>query len=136
MAAFNKFNSFVEALAHGGHNLGSDQLTVALTNVAPAAGNSELSDLTEISYDNLSARNLARTSSGQTEGTYSLILEDLTLTASGGSVAEFRYAVIYNSTHASGLLIGFYDRGTPVTLQDGESITLDFTEAQTLLEIS
>ena len=136
MAAFNKFNSFVEALAHGGHDLSANQLTVALTNEAPTAANSVLADLEEIEYANLSSRNLTRTSSGQTAGTYSLILEDLTLTASGGSVAEFRYAVIYNSTPAGGLLIGWYDRGSGVILQDGESITLDFTEAQTLFEIS
>ncbi len=135
MSTFNKFNSFVEEIAHGSHDLGSDQLTVALTNVAPTAGNSQLSDLTEITYTNLSSRNLTRTSSGQTTGKYSLVLEDLTLTASGGSVGPFRYAVIYNSTHEDDLLIGFYDRGDSVTLADGESITLDFTEAQTLLEI-
>ena len=136
MATFNKFNSFVEELAHGAHDLDNDQLTVALTNDAPTAANSVLADLTEIAYTNLSSRNLTRTSSGQTGGTYAIVLEDLTLTASGGSVAEFRYAVIYNSTAVGGPLIGWYDRGSGVILQDGESITLDFTEAQTLLEIS
>ena len=36
MATFNKFNSFVEALAEKVHNLGSDTLTVALTAAANA----------------------------------------------------------------------------------------------------
>lgn len=36
MATFTKFNSFVEALAEKVHNLGSDQLKVALTNSAPS----------------------------------------------------------------------------------------------------
>lgn len=35
MATFNVFNSFYEALAEKVHNLGSDQLMVALSNVAP-----------------------------------------------------------------------------------------------------
>lgn len=135
MASFNKFNSFVEEIAHGSHNMSSDQLTVALTNSAPTATDSTLTDITQISYTNLSSRNLTRTSSGQTGGTYALVLEDLTLTASG-SVPEFRYAVIYNSTSTGDLLIGWYDRGSGVTLSDGESVKLDFTEAQTLFELS
>lgn len=36
MATFNKFNSFVEAVAEKKHNLGSDTLTVALTAAAAA----------------------------------------------------------------------------------------------------
>ena len=56
MAAFNKFNSFVEALAEKAHNLGSDQLTVALSTVAPVATDSTLSDITEVAYTNLSSR--------------------------------------------------------------------------------
>ena len=39
MATFNKFQSFVEAVAEKVHNLGSDTLKVALTNTAPVATN-------------------------------------------------------------------------------------------------
>jgi hypothetical protein len=49
MSAYNKFNSFVEALAEKVHNLGSDTLKIALTNTAPVAGNTQLSNITEIS---------------------------------------------------------------------------------------
>ncbi len=58
MATFNKFNAFVENVAEGVHNLGSNQLAVALTNVAPSASNSVLADITQISYTNLSSRNV------------------------------------------------------------------------------
>lgn len=63
MATFNKFNAFVEHLAEKVHNLGSDALTVALTNSAPLATNSVLADLTQIAYTNLSSRTLTVTSS-------------------------------------------------------------------------
>jgi hypothetical protein len=49
MAALNKFNSFLEALAEKAHNLGSDQLVVALcaSANAPVAGNTVLANLTQ-----------------------------------------------------------------------------------------
>lgn len=126
MATFNKFNSFVEAAMEKAHNLGSDQLVVALTNSAPAAGNTQLSDITQITYTNLSTRNITTSASAQSGGTYKLTLADLTLTASGGSVGPFRWAVIYNDTSTGDLLIGWYDYGSSITLADGESILIDF----------
>lgn len=128
MAAYNKFNSFVEALAEKVHNLGSDTLEVALTAAAnaPVAGNTQLSNLTQISYTNLSARTLTVSSSSQTSGTYSLVLADKVLTASGGAVATFRYVVIFNNTATNDELIGWYDYGSDVTLADGETFTIDF----------
>lgn len=124
MATFNKFNSFVEAVAEKAHNLGSDQLVYALTNSAPAAANTQLSDITEISYTNLSSRNVTTSSSAQTSGTYKLVLADLVLTASG-SVGPFRYAVLYNDTSTGDLLIGYYDYGSSLTLASGETLTID-----------
>jgi len=83
MATFTKINAFVEALAEKKHNLGSDQLVIALTNTAHTSSWSVLADLTQISYTNLSSRSITTTSSAQTSGTYKLTLTDLTLTASG-----------------------------------------------------
>jgi len=126
MATFNKFNSFVEAVAEKKHDLGSDQLVVALTNSAPSATNSTLADITEISYTNCSSRNITTTSSSQTSGTYSLVLEDLTLTASGGSVGPFRYVVIYNDTATNDELVCWHDYGSSITMNDGETFKIDF----------
>jgi hypothetical protein len=126
MASFVKFNPFVEALAEKVHNLGSDQLTIALTNTAPSASNSVLTDITQISYTNCSSRNITTVSSTQTSGTYSLVTSDLTLTASGGTVGPFRYVVMYNDTSASDNLIGYYDYGSSITLNDTETFTVDF----------
>lgn len=126
MAAYNKFNSFVEALAEKVHNLGSDTLKVALTNVAPVATNSVLANLTEIDYTNCSSRVLTASASSQTGGTYSLVINDLILTAGGGTVGPFRYVVIYNDTALNDELIAWYDYGSSITLADGETLTLDF----------
>lgn len=136
MASYNKFNAFVEAVAEKVHNLGSDQLTLALCNTAPTAANSVLADLTQISYTNLSSRNLTTSSSSQTSGVYKLVVADITLTASGGSVGPFRYVVVYNSTAASGNLIGYFDYGSSVTLADTETFTVDFDGSNGLLTIT
>ena len=136
MATFNKFQPFVEAVAEKVHNLGSDQITVALTNSAPLATNAVLADITQITYTNLSSRNITTTSSSQTTGTYKLVLADLVLTASGGSVGPFRYVVLYNSTAASGNLIGYYDYGSSITLADTETFTIDFDPSAGALTIA
>lgn len=127
MAAYNKFNSFVEAIAEKVHNLQSDTLTVALcaTANAPVATNTVLANLTQISYTNLSSRVITVSSSSQTSGTYSLVPADLVLTASG-AVAAFQYVVIYNATATNGELICWFDYGSAVTLANGETFTLDF----------
>lgn len=125
MASFNKFDSFVEALAEKVHNLGADTLTVALTNTAPVAGNTVLANITEISYTNLSSRVLTSVTSSQTSGTYTLDAADLVLTASG-TVPTFRYVVLYNDTATSDELIGYYDYGSAVDLLNGETFTITF----------
>lgn len=136
MASYTKFQPFVEKLAEKAHNLGSDTLTVALTNSAPSAANGILTDITQISYTNLSARALTISSSAQSGGTYKLVINDLTLTASGGAVAAFRYVVIYNDTATNDELIAYFDYGSSITLQDGDSFVLDFDGTNGLLQIA
>lgn len=140
MATLNKFNQFVEDLAEKVHNLGSDQLVVALVAAAdaPVATNSVLADLTQVSYTNCSTRNITTTSSAQTTGTYKLVLTDLVLTASGGSVGPFRYIVLYNDTPTSPAdpLIGWYDYTSDVTLADGETLTIDFDATNGVLQLA
>src|SRR5689334_11779102 len=136
MAAFNKFQSFVEKLAEKVHNLGSDQLKIALSNSAPAAGNNVLADITEITYTNLSSRNVTTSSSAQSSGTYKLVCADLVLTSSGGSTGPFRYVVLYNDTAASDDLIGWYDYGSSITLNDTETFTVDFDGTNGVLTLA
>lgn len=125
MAAYNKFNSWVDYMNEG-VNTSSDQFVVFLTNTAPSASNSVLTDITQISYTNLSSRNITTASSSQSGGTFALVFNDLTLTASGGSVGPFRYVGVYDDTVAGDPLVAWYDYGTSITLADGEFITIDF----------
>ena len=135
MATFQKFNCFVEDVAEKKHNLGSDQLVVALTNSAPVATNTVLANLTQVGYTNLSTRNLTTSSSAQTSGTYKLVIADLVLTASG-VVGPFRYVTVYNDTATNDELIAFFDYGSSVTLASGDTFTLDFDGTNGLLQIA
>jgi hypothetical protein len=139
MATFNKFNAFVADLAAKVHNLGSDTLKVMLSNTAPVATNAIKTDVTEIAAGNgYGAGGSAATlvSSGQSSGTYTLKLNNVTYTASGGTIATFRYAVLYNSTAASGNLIGWYDYGTTVSVTNGNSFQVQFDATNGVLQLA
>jgi hypothetical protein len=138
LASFNKFNQFSEDAYEKVHNLGSDALKVLLTLTAPVATNAVKADLTEITAGNgYAAGGLAVTitSSAQTSGTYKLVGSDVTFTASGGSIANFRYAVLWNDTPTAPAdpLIGWYDYGSTVTLAVGESLLVDFDATNGIL---
>lgn len=144
MAAFNKLNGFVENLAEKVFNLGSDTLTVALSNTAPgsettpptgATSTAKLSNVTQITYTSLSSRVLTTSSSAQASGTYSLIIADLVLTASG-AVGPFRYIYIYDDTATNDELLGYYDYGSSISLASGETLTLDFDGTNGVLQLA
>lgn len=140
MASFNKFNPFVEAVAEKVHNLGADTLKVMLSNTAPAASNAVKADITEISAGNgytAGGNTASITSSSQTSGTYKLVLGDpATWTASGGSIGPLRYAVLYNDTATNKELIGWWDYGSSITLNAGETFTVDFDPTTGVLTIA
>jgi hypothetical protein len=124
MATYNKFQPWVEYLVEG-VNCGTDQFVVALSNTLPVNTNATLSQITEISYTNLSSRNLTTASSSQSGGTFSLDFNDLVLTASG-SVGPFRYVVIYDDTVTGDPLVAWFDYGSAITMANADTFTLTF----------
>jgi hypothetical protein len=139
MASFNKFNSFVLDLAQKVHNLNSDTLKIMLTNTAPVATNTVKSNITEISAINgytAGGQPAAFVSGNDTSGTYKLVLSAVQWTASGGSIGPFEFAVLYNSTAASGNLIGWWDYGTAITLTNGNTFTVSLDQTNGVLTLA
>lgn len=140
MATFNKFQSFVEDVAEKVHNLGSDQMKIALTNTVPVNTNTVYANLTSpLATTNLSGAtpfNVTTSTSAQTSGTYKLVLTDLVLTATG-AVGPFRYVVLYNDTPTSPAdpLIGWWDYGSSISLANTETFTVDFDATNGVLQL-
>lgn len=132
---FTKVNDFLDNFADA-MDANGDTFVIALSNTAPASessnplndGNGVLANVTQISYTNLSSRTLTTAASSQTSGTYKLDFNDITLSASGGAVAGFRYIYIYDDTPTSPAdpLVCVFDYGSTVTLADGDSLPITF----------
>lgn len=131
MAAFNKYEVFSENLSEKVHDLNADTIKVLLSNTAPNAATHETrSQVTEIGGGNgyTSGGNDTQNATSRTGGTTSITGVDVEFTASGGTIGPFRYAILYNDTPTSPAdpLIGWWDYGSGVTLNDGEKFTVDF----------
>lgn len=129
MAAYQKFNSFPGQLLRGVHNFSSNTFKAVLTNTAPAATNTVLTDIAQISASGgYTAGGVTLDSVTITEnaGTAKVSIADEVITASGGSIGPFRYVVAYNDTPVNDPLLCYYDYGSSITLADGESFTIDF----------
>ena len=129
MAAFNKFETFVGDLGIGKvHDLNVDTLEIYLSNAAPSvSADSVTADLAEIATGNgYTGPQDTQNTASESGGTLTVVGTDVVITASGGTVGPFRYVVLRNGTPGAGPLIGWWDRGSSVTLQDGDSFTTDF----------
>jgi hypothetical protein len=142
MATFNKLDSFVEYLAEKVFDFQNDALKIVLTNTAPIATNGVYADISATELANghgytTGGLDVTTTSSGQTSGTYKLVLADVVLLAAGGSVGPFRYFVLVDTTPTSPLkpLVGWWDYGSSLTLATGESVTVDFSPVTGAIQI-
>lgn len=132
MATFQKFNDFAKQLARGAHQLQATghTLKVYLSNVAPdAAADAVKADLAEIATGNGYTGPVdVQNDLSEAGGVVTVTAVDVVITASGGSVGPFRYAVITNDTPTSPAdpLVCFFDYGAPITLNDGDTFTINF----------
>lgn len=129
MATFNKFEGFIGYVGLGAVNLNTDLFKVYLTNVAPSASLDDVkTDLAEIASGGgytAGGDDITNTYS-EAAGTGTFGGTSVVFTATAGGIAQFRYAVIYDDTHASDILMGWYDYGSAVDLADTETLTVTF----------
>ena len=134
MASYNKFQDYAEQLNKAVHNWSTHTFKAVLTNTAPVATNTQLSDITQISTGNGYTAGagggllLDSVTLVETSGIAKLTIADEVFTAAGGSVGPFRYVVIYNDTATApaDALVCWFDYGSSITLADTETFTIDF----------
>jgi len=144
VAAFNKFNQFVQDVASGVHQMQTGTthvFKVALTNTAPVATNTVLANITEITAGTgYTAGGISggTVTGSQTTGTFKFTLGTDPVWTATGSMGPLRYAVLYNDTPTSPLkpLIGWWDYGSSVTLATGETFTVDLDQTNGVLTIA
>jgi hypothetical protein len=131
MATFTFFNDFKEQVVKGVHQFSTHTFKWVLTNSAPSASNTLLSDITQISGVNGyttggDAVTIPVTETGGT-ATVGDATSDVTWTATGGSIGPFRYAVLYNdsATSPADALVGYLDYGSSITITAPNTFTID-----------
>lgn len=130
MASYNKFYQFTKDLVDGVHDFDAHTFKVMLTNQTPGQANTMKANLTEISAGSgytAGGNTTTITTSTNGTGTAKVTATDVSWTSSG-TIGPFQYAVIYNDTPTTPNkpLIAWWDYGSAVTLNTGETLTVDF----------
>ena len=100
---------------------------VYLTNNAPSASADDVkTDLAGITEENGYAAADTTNTYSEASGTGTLACTDVTWTATAGGFGPGRYVVMYDDTHASDILICWWDYGSSVTVNEGETFKVDF----------
>ena len=138
MAAYVKYNSFVDELAKGNHgNLSTPAVfKVALSNTAGDVAQTlnTLSQVTQISGTSTgytTGGSTATMAYGYGTGTVTLTGTKVVFTCATNPMGPLRYAVIYNDTHATDGLIGSWDYASSPTLAVGETFSVKFNSSDT-----
>ena len=133
MATFNKVNDLSIDIMNRVHNFSTHTFKYGLSNTDPgsessdprATGNARMANVTEISYSNVSEnREVSGITLAQVSDDATVDGDEEVLTASGGSVGPFQYVWLFNETAADNPIIGYWDYGDELTLNDGETFTI------------
>lgn len=139
MAAYQKYECFVEDLIEGVHDFDADVFKVMLSNTAPdLAADTVRADAAEIAAGNgyASGGNTTTIVTSRTGGTAKATASDVDFTAAGGSFAPFRYVIVYNDTAVNDPLICVFDFGSEVNLTSGNTFAVDFDATNGLFTIT
>jgi hypothetical protein len=137
MAAYNKFQDFVEQVLKGVHVIGTHTYKIALTDTAPVATQTQFllaNHPAPAAANGYPAGGAATTLTvSEATGTATVQGTEATFTATAGGIGPFRYAILYNDTATSpaDAAVAWFDYGASITLNDGESLVVKFNNAST-----
>jgi len=133
MAAYNKFQDFVEQLCTAKHDLtaAGHIFRIYLSNTVPSASlDAVKADLAEIAGGNgyTAGGEDVQNTLAEASGTATVTGTKVVWTASGGTIGPFQYVVLYNDTQTvpADPLVSWWDYASALTLQIGETFTVKF----------
>lgn len=136
MATAVMFHEAMLNIGNGLIDLDSHAFKAVLSLAAPVqATNTVLADITQIANGNgyttggVALASVTYTESGAGTGIWVWTAADFLWTASGGSIADFRYVVIYDDTAAGDPLVLYIDYGATLTVTSGNTFTVDVQAA-------
>jgi hypothetical protein len=133
---FTKYSCFVGDLCNKVHNLSSDYVKVCLSNNIADVNVALLTKsqlIGEVANANgyvtgglpLGAASLVASAVNYL-GTFTLTGNNQTWTGGASAMGAFRYIILYNANPTNGPLISFWDYGSSLTLNPGDSFTVEF----------
>ena len=150
MATYVKFNQFAQDVCQGLHVLktvSGNTIKIGLTNTSPNAGDTivdnsvppavckSTSNATELAtgggYTTGGTSVGAPTTASQTSGTFTLAANQVVFTSTG-TIGPFRYVFMWNDSTATSATrppIAWWDYGSALTLNNGETLTVKFNNA-------
>lgn len=138
MASFNFFTSFKTEIGLKSHNLNTDTLKCALSNTAPSAGQTVFDPVTNHPPPTPNANGYT-TGGHDTTNVFSagkMTGTDIVITATAGGISSFRYVILYNDDNGTDMLVGWWDYGSSISLNEGETFTIDFDPTNGILQIT
>lgn len=139
MAAYVKFFDFVEQLVKAVHNFDAagHVFKVYLSNATPdQTADTVKADLAEITAQNgyPSGGTDVQNTVSETTGTATIGATDVVFTGTTTDPAfgPFRYVVLYNDTATNDNLVAYWDYGSSISINNGETFTIDFSSLFTL----
>lgn len=131
MATFQVVDEFANFLGKKRDDLSADTFKAVLTDVAPTkTGTQVLADITQIAgangytTDGVTLTGVTFAETGAGTGIWQFTCAAFSWTASGGSIAQFRYTAIYDSTSTNKDVAGFLDIGSETNITVGNSFTV------------
>ncbi len=132
MAAFNKFNTTVQYWLEAATNYSSDTFKALLTDTEPVATNSLYSSISgnEVSngdgYTTGGATITMGMSNSSGTETVTASASSPTWTGSSSGFGPFRYVVIYDESASTEALQCWFDYGSSISLNSGDTFTISF----------
>ena len=60
---------------------------------------------------------------------------DIVITATSGGIGPFRYVILYNDDNATDMVVGYFDYGSSITLNEDETFTIDFDASEGVITL-